>query len=126
MLHKFQTVFLALTLLIASSYCAAECVVGPCHPSQAATQQIQPPPCHQHSQKQQPHHDDETQDCLHSQLVMDSQSAIHIAADLIPAVAIVPVELTLVADIETTVTAAPQSGPPPPWPSLVLATSLRI
>ncbi len=122
MLHKFQPAFVAVLLLIASTYCAAQCVVGPCHPTHAAKQT---PPCHQH-QNQQPQ--DESQDCLHSQLVMDSPVVIHMTADLIPAhaVAILPVEFSLVSQLPSLDAAVLHTGPPPPWPSLVLSTSLRI
>ena len=128
MLHKFQTVFLAVLLLMASRYGAAVCVVGPCHPTHAAQPTPQPPPCHQHQEGQPQPQNDDAQSCLHSQLVMDSQSAGHMVGDVVPApiVAVLPVECTLVPQLASIDAAILHSGPPPPWPALALSTSLRI
>ena len=124
MFHKFQTAILAVLLLLVSTYCAAECVVGPCHSAHEA-KQSQPAPCHQSKEKQP---SDDAPSCLHSQLVMDSQPVVHLAAELVPMdfVAILPSEFTLTPTLAAPDASILLAGPPAPWPSRVLTTSLRI
>jgi hypothetical protein len=115
-LSSLHAVFVALLLTVASSYCAMECIVAPCHAKAAQ------PPCHQH---QQPRHQEAPQDCLHSQLVMDTASTAAVSFDLAP-LAILPVELTLLPELQQSQIAPPQEFSPPDSSQQSLSTVLRV
>jgi hypothetical protein len=102
-MSRFQAVFVALMLVLVSSYCAMECTVAPCHDK--AVQ----PPCHQH---QQPKQDDASQNCLHSQLVMDTAATASVSFDLVP-LAILPTEPILFPVFEPTHSASERQVRPP-------------
>ena len=122
---KAQTV-VALLLLMASSYCALECVVQPCHETFAARHADVPPPCHQHS-KPQPQ-DKAAPSCLHSQFVMGGPEVTSASADLalVPFAAILPVECSLPVWFGVSERAIAAAVSPLPPPELELSAILRV
>jgi hypothetical protein len=122
---RFQTIFVALALIIASCQCSIACATQPCHDAASAPVSGEPSPCHKHHPSKQTK---SPEGCLHVPFILDHRAPALSAPDLVQFVplAILPAENALFAALSTRRREIPQETSPPGSPELVLSTVLRI